>query len=57
MSKESLKSISFFVGPEGGWTENELTQLKKNVARVVSLGPAILRAETAAIATTALLAL
>lgn len=43
-------SISIFVGPEGGWSEKELNLFKQKGARVFSLGPLILRSETAAIA-------
>jgi 16S rRNA (uracil1498-N3)-methyltransferase len=42
------------IGPEGGWTEDELELLQKNGWLSASLGPTILRAETAAIAATAL---
>jgi 16S rRNA (uracil1498-N3)-methyltransferase len=42
------------IGPEGGWTEDELELLQKNGWLSVSLGPTILRAETAAIAATAI---
>lgn len=42
------------VGPEGGWTEDELELLQKNGWLSASLGPTILRAETAAIAATAI---
>ncbi len=41
------------IGPEGGWTEDELELLQKNGWLSASLGPTILRAETAAIAATA----
>ena len=41
-------------GPEGGWTEDELEQFQKEHWISASLGPTILRAETAAIAATAL---
>jgi 16S rRNA (uracil1498-N3)-methyltransferase len=41
------------IGPEGGWTEAELELLQKNGWLSASLGPTILRAETAAIAATA----
>jgi 16S rRNA (uracil1498-N3)-methyltransferase len=41
------------IGPEGGWTEAELELLEKNGWVSASLGPTILRAETAAIAATA----
>ena len=42
------------IGPEGGWTEDELELLRKNGWLSASLGPTILRAETAAIAATAI---
>ncbi|HET9309340.1 MAG TPA: RsmE family RNA methyltransferase [Candidatus Sulfotelmatobacter sp.] len=42
------------VGPEGGWTEEELDIFKKEAWFSASLGPTILRAETAAIAATVL---
>jgi len=40
-------SISLFVGPEGGFTEDEVRRAVGYGARTVSLGPRILRAETA----------
>jgi len=49
---ETLKApIAILIGPEGGFTEAERTELRamKNV-HPVSLGPRILRADTAAIA-------
>ncbi len=43
------------IGPEGGFDENERAQVRAvSHARPISLGPRILRAETAAIAATAL---
>ena len=42
------------IGPEGGWTEDELALLQTNGWLSVSLGLTILRAETAAIAATAI---
>jgi 16S rRNA (uracil1498-N3)-methyltransferase len=42
------------VGPEGGWTEDELTLFSEAGWISASLGPTILRAETAAIAATAI---
>lgn len=43
----------FLIGPEGGWSPAEREQLVGSGARPASLGPFILRAETAAIAATA----
>jgi 16S rRNA (uracil1498-N3)-methyltransferase len=43
------------IGPEGGWTEDELQLFQKSFWTSAALGPTILRAETAAIAATAIL--
>jgi 16S rRNA (uracil1498-N3)-methyltransferase len=48
--------IVLAVGPEGGWTESELQSFQKSGWISASLGNTILRAETAAIAATALVA-
>jgi 16S rRNA (uracil1498-N3)-methyltransferase len=42
--------IALFVGPEGGLTEDEVEMFGCLAAQFVSLGPAILRIETAAVA-------
>jgi 16S rRNA (uracil1498-N3)-methyltransferase len=42
------------IGPEGGWAEEELKQFQSAGWFSASLGPSILRAETAAIAATAI---
>jgi len=47
-------SILAFVGPEGGWTPQETAALTAAGAQSVSLGPNILRIETAAMAIAAL---
>lgn len=52
-SGERPFSVSVFVGPEGGFEEEEVALAKEAGAVVVTLGPRILRAETAAIAATA----
>ncbi|MBV8206008.1 MAG: 16S rRNA (uracil(1498)-N(3))-methyltransferase [Acidobacteria bacterium] len=48
--------IMIAIGPEGGWTAGELDLLKSAGWREASLGAAILRAETAAIAAVAVCA-
>jgi 16S rRNA (uracil1498-N3)-methyltransferase len=47
--------VSVLVGPEGGWTDRERGLLRETGWRSVSLGPAILRTETAAIAALAVI--
>lgn len=46
------KSASIFIGPEGGFTENEISLAKEAGYTVASLGPFTLRGETAAIVAT-----
>ena len=48
--------IILAVGPEGGWTEDELKSFHQAAWTSASLGNTILRAETAAIAATAVIA-
>jgi len=48
--------ITLAVGPEGGWTEDELQAFGQAGWTSASLGQTILRAETAAIAATAIVA-
>ena len=45
--------ISLWVGPEGGWSPQEITWFDTQALRRVHMGAAILRAETAAIAAVA----
>jgi 16S rRNA (uracil1498-N3)-methyltransferase len=52
----SASAIRILIGPEGGWSPTEVALARAHGAHPVSLGPNILRAETAAIAATALLA-
>lgn len=42
--------VSLFTGPEGGWVDHERNLLQQSGWTAVTLGPSILRAETAAIA-------
>ncbi|RJQ29066.1 16S rRNA (uracil(1498)-N(3))-methyltransferase [Candidatus Parcubacteria bacterium] len=53
---EKAKTVGVFVGPEGGWDENELKIAKKEEFYIASLGPLTLRAETAAVVATYLTA-
>ena len=49
LSSENLQSITIAVGPEGGWTTEEITVATAYSYEVVSLGSVILRAVTAPI--------
>jgi 16S rRNA (uracil1498-N3)-methyltransferase len=42
--------LSLAIGPEGGWTPDEIKHFSDSGWHAASLGPTILRAETAAIA-------
>ena len=42
------EAVTLVVGPEGGFTEEEVDAVRRSKAGLVSLGPAILRTETAA---------
>lgn len=48
ISSLPVSSVGVFVGPEGGWTEAELTLAKESGLNVMNLGTIILRGETAA---------
>jgi 16S rRNA (uracil1498-N3)-methyltransferase len=55
ISVESNGHIGIIIGPEGGFSDKELKQLRSNDFIVpIHLGPRILRAETAAIASLAI---
>ena len=43
------------IGPEGGWSKEELLIAEQSQIEQITLGPHILRAETAAIATISIL--
>ena len=49
-SRRLLEGVALCIGPEGGWEDGEVEQAKIAGWEVFSLGPWILRAETAAIA-------
>ena len=46
----SLDSVTLFIGPEGGWSEDELALAARTDCIFQNLGPRRLRAETAALA-------
>ena len=50
------ETVAILVGPEGGWTDRERAEMVDAQWAAVSLGPQILRAETAAIAAVAVIA-
>jgi 16S rRNA (uracil1498-N3)-methyltransferase len=54
--KPTAGEVALAVGPEGGWTEDELQSFQQAGWSSASLGNTILRAETAAIAATAVVA-
>ncbi len=51
------RSISIFIGPEGGYSDEETSLFNKNEVRSLRLGDYVLRAETAAILACGLLSL
>ena len=55
-AKTEMPLLEMAIGPEGGWAPEEEALFDANGWRAVSLGPRILRAETAAIAALAVVA-
>jgi len=53
--KKAAEEVALLVGPEGGWTEGERARFEETSWIRVSLGPEILKTETAAIAALAVL--
>lgn len=45
--RQHKKTHRFFVGPEGGWHQEEIKLFESNHISPISLGPGILRSETA----------
>ncbi len=43
------KSIGIFIGPEGGFSDNEIKTLKQQGMNIISLGKRVLRNDTAAV--------
>lgn len=50
-------TIGVLIGPEGGFSEKEITLAKENNAKIISLGKRILRTETASLTTLSMLML
>ena len=50
----NLSELAIFIGPEGGFSAGEAELIQKAGAATLSLGPTILRTETAAVVATAL---
>lgn len=55
LGKTNIKTASIFIGPEGGFEESEVAFCIKNNAIPITLGPRILRTETAGFTTAAIL--
>ena len=53
---EEMPALEIAIGPEGGWAPVEEALFDANGWRAATLGPRILRAETAAIAALAVVA-
>ena len=49
---KSVRHAGIWIGPEGGWNDHELELARELGMRIVSLGPLVLRAETAVIVAT-----
>jgi 16S rRNA (uracil1498-N3)-methyltransferase len=53
--EEKPGTVTAIVGPEGGWTDDEIMKAREMGYQIVTLGGRVLRAETAAIAVAVLL--
>lgn len=51
----SSATVAIFVGPEGGWSDEELALAENAGTEAISLGPYVLRSETAALAAVSIL--
>ena len=47
---DKTKNIAVFIGPEGGFEEEEVKKINKSGFEVITLGKRILRTETAGLA-------
>ena len=55
LGEKSIDEVNVIVGPEGGFSEEEVEILREAGAQVVNLGNRILRTETAAITLTSII--
>lgn len=55
LTGRSIDKISFYIGPEGGFSEKEIEKARAKGIKPVTLGPRILRTETAGIAVLAII--
>lgn len=53
--KSDVSKIGIVIGPEGGFEEEEINRLKEIEAKIITLGPRILRTETAGLVAISLL--
>lgn len=56
-SLNSFQSVTVAIGPEGGFTNDELESARNRGARLIQLGESVLRIETAALAALAIIRL
>lgn len=52
--RPEMRDLGIVIGPEGGMTEDEVDAMREIGAQAITLGPRILRAETAAVASVAM---
>lgn len=52
---DTINNVGILIGPEGGFEESEIDDLKEQGAYIVTLGNRILRTETAGFTATALI--
>lgn len=55
LKQNNSKNIAILIGPEGGFDKEEIDELKKAGAKIVTLGKRILRTETVGISLTSIL--
>ena len=48
-TKKPVESIAFMAGPEGGWAGSEVDKIQQHGFQTVTLGPRILRADSASL--------